>query len=915
MHPLVPILAAYALGLALLLARGGARDPLLSAALALPIGTSLAAVLVEGFVVTGLPLTPAVFAAAWGVLLALAVTAARRELRCLWPWPAAVGAGLAAAAIAAGRLDVAVIDVDGHDLLLAARVLSGGGDPAAAADLPTAIHAAFALAAPAQLAAFAPIFALAVALLVAVLVSRTVTHRSRLAIALAATLALATAFPLVALLLTVGSPAPAAVLLLAAAGLWITSERTGDRRPLLLAVPLLAAVALQSAPFAWAAGLFAAAYAGSRMRGRIPRVTRRDLLLLVVSWIAAAALIAMADAAALAASGAGRAQLLRLLPLALGNLLPVALVAALALAAADRLADGQPGRRLVVAAAGALLAAPYAVRLAIYTFSGPQAHAIAFRPLLVAAVAALVAASFAAALWLAARRPAPAVAAVAIACAAALSVASRAILPDEYGPLHRLLAVWALVLAALAGRGLAVAGRFERAAPHIAAAAALWAVLAGAVLARAHGDAWLVWSETGASRYLTQRWSFLTPAPDLAAAAGAMVVKPALESERTRALRAERAAAPAPDIVLFSIDGLRRDRVGAYGSRRGLTPSIDRFAARGVRFTRALSSFPTTQAFNSALLLGHYVDRSSRVQQPRGYRAEAVTNLLAGRDYHIFVKSWFDQRLKDSFDPALYRIDTYAPKATSGAHLEEPMADGLARVAAHLDEATRLGRPAFVWIHLLATHPMTGQGFVPHPDFDLGDSPMDRYESAVAGSDRWLAGLERLMAARTGRPTIWILFSDHGVNEDTRSRDLHEPLIRVPLVVVAPGAAPRVDDTLIDVSLDLAATVVDLAGIEPPASYDGVSLLPVLDQLRVTAMSARLVPLSYAGEWTGAVHGRYKVLRHGDVMSLFDLVDDPDERRNLVASDYQRALAMSAVAQQELARRFRAAAEARREAP
>jgi arylsulfatase A-like enzyme len=243
------------------------------------------------------------------------------------------------------------------------------------------------------------------------------------------------------------------------------------------------------------------------------------------------------------------------------------------------------------------------------------------------------------------------------------------------------------------------------------------------------------------------------------------------------------------------------------------------------------------------------------------------------------------------------------------------MEEGLARVAAHLAEARRLGRPALVWVHLLATHPVTGQGFRPHPDFDFGDAPMDRYESAVAGSDRWLAGLEALVAQSSGRPTIWILFSDHGVHESTRSRDLREPLIRVPLVVVAPGIAPRVDDRLVDVSLDLAATVVDLAGIAPPADYDGVSLAPILADLPAAPMEARLVPLSYAGTWTGAMHGRHKVLRQQGVMSLYDLVADPNERHNLIAEDAGRAYAMMAVVDGELARRFRAAAEARQEGP
>jgi arylsulfatase A-like enzyme len=464
-----------------------------------------------------------------------------------------------------------------------------------------------------------------------------------------------------------------------------------------------------------------------------------------------------------------------------------------------------------------------------------------------------------------------------------------------------------MLLPRLAGRRRAVAAA--------AAAAALWAACAGVVLARDHGDAWLVWSETGASRYLTRRWTALTPAADPSVAGDRMVVKPALESERTEALRAERAAAPAPDIVIFSVDGLRRDKVGAFGSRRGLTPNIDRMAARGVRFTRAVSSFPLTQVFNSDLLLGRYVDRVGPVQQPPGFRPLAITNLLKRRDYHLFVKSWFEMSNRNRFDPRPYQMDTYVRKAASAEDLEESMESAMARIAAHLAEARERGRPVFLWMHLLTTHPMTGKGFVPHPDYDFGDSRMERYESAVAGTDRWLKGVEDLMATRSDRPVIWIICSDHGVNVTTYSRDLHEPVLRVPFVLVAPGVAPRDDDHLVDVALDLAATVVDLAGVPPPPEYDGVSLVPLLAGLPADAMAERLIPLSYVGGWSGAVHGRFKYLRRADVMSLFDVVADPEEKHNLIGAEFERALAMRAVADRELERRFRDAAEARGDGP
>ena len=60
-----------------------------------------------------------------------------------------------------------------------------------------------------------------------------------------------------------------------------------------------------------------------------------------------------------------------------------------------------------------------------------------------------------------------------------------------------------------------------------------------------------------------------------------------------------RAAATSSSIT---IDTLRADRVGAFGSTRGLTPRLDRLGAEGLRFTRAYTSAPLTLPAHASLL-------------------------------------------------------------------------------------------------------------------------------------------------------------------------------------------------------------------------------------------------------------------------------------------------------------------------
>jgi hypothetical protein len=54
---------------------------------------------------------------------------------------------------------------------------------------------------------------------------------------------------------------------------------------------------------------------------------------------------------------------------------------------------------------------------------------------------------------------------------------------------------------------------------------------------------------------------------------------------------------------------LRADRVGAYGSSKGLTPAIDGFAKAGLRFERSYAHVPLTLPSHASLLTASYPTR------------------------------------------------------------------------------------------------------------------------------------------------------------------------------------------------------------------------------------------------------------------------------------------------------------------
>ncbi len=137
--------------------------------------------------------------------------------------------------------------------------------------------------------------------------------------------------------------------------------------------------------------------------------------------------------------------------------------------------------------------------------------------------------------------------------------------------------------------------------------------------------------------------------------------------------------------------------------------------------------------------------------------------------------------------------------------------------------------------------------------------------------------------------TVVIFTADHGDMLGERGlwykMTFFEHGCRVPLIVSAPGDGGGGRVAAHASLLDIAPTMLDVAGVEVPAEMDGVSLLPMIE---AGADDDHAVLGEYFGE--GAVapifmirRGRYKfVWSQPDGAQLFDLVDDPDELSNLV---------------------------------
>ena len=135
------------------------------------------------------------------------------------------------------------------------------------------------------------------------------------------------------------------------------------------------------------------------------------------------------------------------------------------------------------------------------------------------------------------------------------------------------------------------------------------------------------------------------------------------------------------------------------------------------------------------------------------------------------------------------------------------------------------------------------------------------------------------------------LWGEHGLID---KRCAYEESIRIPLLVHAPSlVTPGTECDAIVATIDVAPTLLELAGVNVPDTIDGESMLPLLTSPEATESWRSKLLYEYYWEpqfpqtpTTFALRGdRYKLIQyHGiwDTDELYDIVNDPDETKNLI---------------------------------
>ncbi|MBN1492312.1 MAG: sulfatase [Phycisphaerae bacterium] len=292
---------------------------------------------------------------------------------------------------------------------------------------------------------------------------------------------------------------------------------------------------------------------------------------------------------------------------------------------------------------------------------------------------------------------------------------------------------------------------------------------------------------------------------------------------------------PRPNFVLIIGDDISIDDFGCYGHPRIRTPNIDRLAARGMRFTNAYLTASQCSPTRCSIITGRYPHNTGACELhtplpegqplfPRELKQAGYYCVQAGK-WHLggYPKVAFD----------------HAYETTDGG----PGAEG--RWVRCLQERPR-DKPFFMWFASTDAH-RTWQPDAdarPHAPADavippyMADMPGTRddlrqYYDEIQRLDRHVGlVVDELKRQEVLDNTLIIVMADNGRPFPRCKTWLYDSGIKTPFVVHWPAGIPKADrvcDAFIS-AIDIAPTLLELAGLRPAPAVQGLSFAALLPE-------------------------------------------------------------------------------------
>lgn len=418
------------------------------------------------------------------------------------------------------------------------------------------------------------------------------------------------------------------------------------------------------------------------------------------------------------------------------------------------------------------------------------------------------------------------------------------------------------------------------------------------------------------------------------------------------------AADQRPNLLVLLSDDQRADTLGCYEPDRPLpTPNFDKLAADGIRFTNGFVTTPICAVSRASILTGRYSSGSGMTRFRSVLAGDVLENsynmVLQNAGYYTGVLGKYGVRASKE---TIARYDFFDGSQDQGPMFRDYQgkrlhdSEWLTQRTADFLDSVPVGAPFCLQVNYKAPHASS----CPAPeddhlleDFIFERHPLDtpvaaalvpdlvrgsfldvcyrkafnpggdhnpfarQYYEKIASMERSVGHIRAMLKERgLADNTVIIFLSDHGAHFGDKHLygkwSPYDPSLHIPFIAYdpRPGARKGVVSDKIVLNIDVAPTLLDLAGVEIPEVMDGVSLRPLIEAQGTFASSTWRDHFFFEHYHSGA-KGKYiarnegirtldaKYLRWIDppepIEEVYDLSEDPDELHNLVKNPEQQA--------------------------
>jgi hypothetical protein len=269
------------------------------------------------------------------------------------------------------------------------------------------------------------------------------------------------------------------------------------------------------------------------------------------------------------------------------------------------------------------------------------------------------------------------------------------------------------------------------------------------------------------------------------------------------------------NVIIITVDALRKDVVDAEESGRPVMPELSRLSRLGISFENATTTYPATLFAVGSAFTG--------LTPAELYLSPAMPETIFTR-----ARARVDRQLAILPDVSWFRLpivrDFLVPGVRTGFARSDAEATSL--LVRELRSARARGESVMAWVHYYAPH----DPYQSHPSFPFGKGRKKAYLSEVAYFDQQLGNLvEYLEREAWLEDTLVVFFSDHGEAMGEKAYFGHHVyldgwMVDVPLVLWHASFDPVQPRVGVSVA-DVAPTVLHFLGVPQPSDLPAQSLL------------------------------------------------------------------------------------------